>query len=71
MIMRKKLYLRSFLRCVITYIDISLIRVLHYAVDCDYIDEFVQMINDTFVHPDIKFTDILFSYDTRQYFQLI
>lgn len=71
MIMRKKLYLRSFLRCVITYIDISSIRVLHYAVDCDYIDEFVQMINDTFVHPDIKFTDILFSYDTRQYFQLI
>lgn len=69
--MRKKLYLRSFLRCVITYNDISSVRVLHYAVDCDYIDDFVQMIQDTFVHPDISFTDIIFSYDTRQFFQLI
>jgi hypothetical protein len=68
--MRKKLYLRSFLRCVITYNDISSVRVLHYAVDCDYIDDFVQIINDTFVHPDITFTDIIFSYDTRQFFQL-
>ena len=69
--MRKKLYLRSFLRCVITYNDISSVRVLHYAVDCDYIDEFVQMITDTFVHPDITFSDIIFSYDTRQFFQLV
>lgn len=69
--MRKKLYLRSFLRCVIAYNDVSSVRVLHYAVDCDYIDEFVQMIKDTFVHPDITFTDIIFSYDTRQFFQLI
>jgi hypothetical protein len=69
--MRKKLYMRSFLRCVITYNDITSVRVLHYAVDCDYIDDFVQMIKDTFVHPVITFTDIIFSYDTRQFFQLI
>ena len=69
--MRKKLYLKSFLRCVITYNDISSVRVLHYAVDCDYVDDFVQMIKDTFVHPDISFTDIIYSYDTRQFFQLI
>lgn len=59
------------MRCVITYNDISSVRVLHYAVDCDYIDDFVQMIKDTFVHPDISFTDIIYSYDTRQFFQLI
>lgn len=69
--MRKKLYLRSFLRCVIVYTDIQSVRVLHYAVDCDYIDDFVQMIKDTFVHPDISFTDIIYSYDNRQFFQLI
>lgn len=63
--------LSAFLRCVITYKDISSVRVLHYAVDCDYIDDFVQMIKDTFVHPDINITDIIFSYDTRQFFQLI
>lgn len=69
--MRRKLYLRSYLRCVISYDDVSSVRVLHYAVDCDYIDEFVLMIKDTFVHPDISFTDFIFSYDTRQFFQLI
>jgi hypothetical protein len=69
--MRKYKHIRSFLRCVISYNDVSSVRVLHYAVDCDYIDTFVQMIKDTFVHPDINFTDIIFSYDTRQFFQLI
>lgn len=69
--MRNKIYIGSFLRCVISYNDVSSVRVLHYAVDCDYIDDFVQMIKDTFVHPDIRFTDIIFSYDTRPYFQLI
>lgn len=69
--MRKKTYLSSFLRCIITYNDISSVRVLHYAVSCDYIDKFVTMINDTFVHPDISFTDIIFSYDTRNFFQLV
>ena len=62
----------QFLRCVISYTDVTQsVRVLHYAVDCDYIDDFVQMIKDTFVHPDISFTDIIYSYDTRQFFQLI
>lgn len=69
--MSKKTYISPFLRCVITYKDISTVRVLHYAVDCDYVDSFTDMIRDTFVHPDIKYTDIIFSYDTRQYFQLI
>ena len=69
--MKKKLHLQQYLHCVIVYIDILSVRVLHYAVDCDYIDDFVQMIKDTFVHPDISFTDIIYSYDTRQFFQLI
>lgn len=69
--MRKKMYLSSFLRCIITYRDLSSVRVLHYAVNCDYLDEFSQMVRDTFVHPDISFTDIIFSYDTRDFFQLV
>ena len=69
--MKKKVRFRQYLRCVIVYTDIQSVRVLHYAVDCDYVDDFVQMIKDTFVHPDITFTDIIYSYDTRQFFQLI
>lgn len=69
--MKKKTYLSSFLRCIITYKDISSVRVLHYAVSCDFVDDFVTMIRDTFVRPDISFTDIIFSYDTRDYFQLV
>ena len=61
----------QFLRCVICYTDVSQLRVLHYAVLVDYVEEFTQMIKDTFVHPDISFTDIIYSYDTRQFFQLI
>lgn len=61
----------QFLRCVICYTDVSHLRVLHYAVSVDYVDEFTQMIKDTFVHPDISFTDIIYSYDSRQFFQLI
>ena len=63
--------LSQYLRCVIVYTDIQSVRVLHYAVSADYVDEFVQMVNDTFVHPDISFTDIIYSYDSRQFFQLI
>lgn len=63
--------LRQYLRCVISYTDISSVRVLHYAVFTDYVDEFVQMINDTFVHSDIRFIDIIYSYDSRKFFQLI
>lgn len=71
MIKKKKSYLGAFLRCTITYNDISSVRVLHYAVDCDYVDNFVTMVHDTFVHADLCFTDIIFSYDTRDFFQLV
>lgn len=69
--MSKKFYLHQYLRCVITYKDIVSIRVLHYAVSVDEVDEFVQMIKDTFVHPEVTFTDIIYSLDSRDYFQLI
>jgi hypothetical protein len=65
--------LSQYLRCVISYTDVTTTRVLHYAVstDDDVVDEFIQMIKDTFVHPDISFTDMIYSYDNRKYFQLI
>ena len=69
--MNKNIHLSEYLRCVISYTDISSVRVLHYAVSVDYVDNFVQMIKDTFVRPDISFTDIIYSYDSRDYFQLI
>lgn len=68
---KKKILLRQYLRCVITYTDVVNLRTLHYAVSVDDVDNFVQMIKDTFVHPSISFTDIIYSYDTRQFFQLI
>lgn len=69
--MKKKVCFSQFIRCVITYTDISSVRALHYAVSSDYVDDFVRMIKDTFVHPYISFTDIIYSYDTRDFFQLI
>lgn len=69
--MKKKLCFLQYLRCVIAYTELQSVRVLHYAVSADYVDEFVQMIKDTFVHPDINFTDIFYSPDSRQFFQLI
>lgn len=69
--MKKKARFSQYLRCVIVYTDIQSIRVLHYAVSADYVDEFVSMIKDTFVHPDISFTDIIYSFDSRPFFQLI
>lgn len=68
---KKSILLRQFLRCVISYTDVAQLRVLHYAVSADDVDDFVQMIKDTFVHPDINFTDIIYSYDSRKFFQLI
>lgn len=68
---KSKTHFSQYLRCAIVYTDIQSVRVLHYAVSADYVDEFVQMINDTFVHPDISFTDIIYSPDSRQFFQLI
>lgn len=61
----------QFLRCVITYTDVCQLRVLHYAVSVDDVDDFTELIKDTFVHPDINFTDIIYSYDSRKFFQLI
>ena len=68
---KKNISLRQFLRCVISYTDITTLRVLHYAVSADDVDDFVQMIEDTFVHPTINFTDMIYSYDSRKFFQLI
>lgn len=71
--MKKKTHLRQFLRCVISYTDVTSQRVLHYAVstDDDVVDKFIDMIKDTFVHPNISFTDMIYAYDDRDYFQLI
>lgn len=69
--MKEKRNIEQYLRVIISYTDISAVRVLHYAVRCDSVDDFVSMIQDTFVHPDISFTDILYSFDTRKFFQLI
>ena len=66
-----KCSLSPYMRCVICYHDISNVRVLHYAVSVDYLDLFVSMIKDTFVSADVTFTDLLYSYDTREFFQLI
>ena len=68
---KKNISLRQFLRCIISYTDITTLRVLHFAVSADDVDDFVQMIEDTFVHPNICFTDMIYSYDSRKYFQLI
>lgn len=68
---KKDISLRQFLRCVISYTDVTTLRVLHYAVSADDVDDFVQMIEDTFVHPTINFTDMIYSYDSRKFFQLI
>jgi hypothetical protein len=69
--MQRKNIFKQFLRCVISYTDIQSARVLHYAVSVDYVVEFDHMIKDTFVHPQITFTDIIYSPDSRDYFQLI
>ena len=61
----------QYLRCVISYTDVTTTRVLHYAVFVGYVDDFVCLIKDTFVHPYISFTDIIYSHDNRQFFQLI
>lgn len=69
--MKKKLHLQQFLRCVIMYNDINHIRSLHFAVNPDYVDKFLTIIYDTFANPDVQFTDILYSYDNRDFFNLI
>ena len=71
MIRKNKIHLSQYLRCVISYTDISSVRALHFGVSVDYVDDFVRMIKDTFVHPSFSFTDIIYSYDSRNFFQLI
>ena len=61
----------QFLRCVIMYNDINHVRSLHFAVNPDYVDSFLAIIHDTFVNPDVQFTDIIYSYDERDFFSLI
>ena len=68
---KKNISLRQFLRCVIMYNDINHIRSLHFAVNPDYVDDFLNLIHNTFVKPDVQFTDILYSYDDRDFFSLI
>jgi hypothetical protein len=68
---KKKKQLSPYLRCVVVYKDISKVRVLHFAVDCDYVDSFDRLILDTFVHPIIRYTDVIFTYDNREFFNLI
>lgn len=63
--------LSPYIRCVICYKDLLNVRVLHYAVSADSVDSFVSLIKDTFVSPDVTFTDLFYSYDTREFFQLI
>ena len=69
--MKKIKKISQYLRCVIAYTDVTQLRVLHYAVSVDNVEDFTQMIKDTFVHPDISFTDIIYSYDSRKFFQLV
>ena len=69
--MKSKVRFRQYLRCIIVYTDILSVRTLHYAVSTDYVEDFIQLIKDTFVHPDISFTDIIYSPDSRQFFQII
>lgn len=69
--MKKKPRLGQFLRCVIMYNDINHIRSLHFAVNPDYVDKFLAIIHDTFVNPDVQFTDIVYSSDERDFFSLI
>ena len=69
--MIKKLCLNQFLRCVVSYQEFGHTRLLHFAVSCDKVSSFIQMCKDTFVNPDINFSDIIYSYENRDYYNLI
>lgn len=67
-----KIYkLNQYLRCLVGYTEFNCYRTLHLAVRCDSLDSFTKMVHDTFVHPDINFTDLIYSYDKREFFNLI
>lgn len=61
----------QFLRCVVAYREFGHTRILHYAVSCDKVISFIQLCKDTFVTPEINFSDIIYSYETRDYYKLI
>lgn len=61
----------QYLRCIVGYSELTQYRTLHFAVRCDCVSSFTDMIRDTFVHPDIDFTDIIYSYDKRDFFNII
>lgn len=69
--MAKNYKLNQFLRCVVAYHEFGHTRILHFAVSCDKVSSFIQMCKDTFVNPEINFSDIIYSYDNREFFNLI
>lgn len=69
--MSKQYRLNQFLRCVVSYREFGHTRLLHFAVSCDKVSSFIQMCKDTFVSPDINFSDIIYSYENRDYYKLI
>lgn len=69
--MAKNYKLNQYLRCVVGYTEFNRYRTLHFAVRCDSLDSFSKMVQDTFVHPDINFLDIIYTYDKREFFNII
>lgn len=69
--MAKNYKLNQYLRCIVGYTEFNHYRTLHFAVRCDSLDLFTKMVQDTFVHPDINFVDIIYSYDKREFFNII
>lgn len=69
--MAKNYKLNQYLRCIVGYSEFTRYRTIHFAVRCDCVSSFTDMIKDTFVHPDINFTDIIYSYDKREFFNII
>lgn len=70
-VMAKNYKINQYLRCIVGYSEFKRYRTLHFAVRCDCVSSFTEMIKDTFVHPDINYTDIIYSYDKREFFNII
>lgn len=68
---KHRLSLQQYLRCVILYHEFGHVRTLHCAVRVDSVDNFTNMIKDTFVHPDITYTDVIYTYENLEFFNLI
>ena len=69
--MAKCYKLNEYLRCIVGYTEFNRYRTLHFAVRCDFIDSFTKIVQDTFVHPDINFVEMIHSYDRREFFQIV